>query len=107
MEGKDRTGFAAAILECLMGADAGEIIEDYMLSFCNYYGMKPGTTYYDEVAASNIEATLARTFGIPSILKENTDLQKCAEVYLQEIGLSTEEISALKEKLGQDYGGGF
>ena len=107
VEGKDRTGFAAAILECLMGADAGEIIEDYMLSFCNYYGMKPGTTYYDEVAASNIEATLAKTFRIPSILEENTDLQKCAETYLQEIGMSMEEISALKEKLGQDYGGGF
>ncbi len=107
VEGKDRTGFAAAILECLMGADAGEIIQDYMLSFCNYYGMKPGTTYYDEVAASNIEAILAKSFRIPSIRDENTDLQACAEAYLQEIGMSMEEISALKEKLGQDYGGGF
>ena len=98
-EGKDRTGFAAAILECLMGADAGEIVEDYMLSYINFYGFEPGTPQYDEVAAGNIEATLARAFRVTSIRDDNTNLQACAETYLLESGLSTEEIRALKDRL--------
>ena len=36
-EGKDRAGFVAALLEALGGAEAEEIVEDYMLSYENYY----------------------------------------------------------------------
>ena len=32
-EGKDRAGFAIAVLECFMGANADEVIEDYMLTY--------------------------------------------------------------------------
>ena len=105
VEGKDRTGFAAAILECLMGADAAEIVEDYMLTYYNFYGMEPGTPVYEKVAKSNIDASLSKAFGISSIREGATNLQACAQSYLQEIGMSVEEISALKDRLGQDYGG--
>lgn len=40
-EGKDRAGFAAAMLECLIGADLSEVIADYMQSFVNYYHIFP------------------------------------------------------------------
>ena len=102
-EGKDRTGYAAAILECLMGADAEEVIEDYMLTYCNFYGIEPGSEQYEEIADKNIVANLEKTFRISSIRDKDADLQGCAEAYLKEIGLSGEEISALKERLSRSY----
>ena len=107
IEGKDRTGFVAAALECLMGADVEEIVEDYMISFYNFYGVEPGTEQYDQIAKSNIEATLARVFGVGSIRDDGIDLQACAEAYLLDTGMSEEEIDALKDRLGEDYGGRF
>ncbi|MBQ8052255.1 MAG: tyrosine-protein phosphatase [Lachnospiraceae bacterium] len=102
-EGKDRTGYAAAILECLMGADAEEVIEDYMLTYRNFYGIEPGSEQYEEIADKNIAANLEKTFRISSIRDKDADLQGCAEAYLKEIGLSGEEISALKERLSRSY----
>ena len=102
-EGKDRTGYAAAILECLMGADAEEVIEDYMLTYCNFYGIEPGSEQYEEIADKNIVANLEKTFRISSIRDKDADLQGCAEAYLKEIGLSGEEISTLKERLSRSY----
>ncbi len=102
-EGKDRTGFAIAILECLMGADLNEIVEDYMLTFYNYYGIEPGTEQYTNVAESNILSSLKDVFQAESL--DGLDLAKCAEEYLTANGMSAEEITSLKEKLSQDYGG--
>ena len=106
-EGKDRTGFAAALLECLMGADVKEIQEDYMLTYFNFYGIEPGTVQYDEISSSNIEKAMARAFNIESIRQKDTDLQACAEAYLNDIGMSPEEISALKARLAQEYEGKY
>lgn len=102
-EGKDRTGFSVGILECLMGASADEIVEDYMKTYENFYGVEHGSQQYDQIASGNIEKSLARAFGIESI--HDADLQKCAEAYLKQIGLSDDEINALKENLSKDYGG--
>jgi hypothetical protein len=103
--GKDRTGYVAAVLECLMGADADEITDDYTLTYYNYYGVEPGSPQARQISAGNIEASLARAFGIPSIYENTVDLQACVEAYLERIGLSTDEISTLKEKLAEDHSG--
>ena len=105
LEGKDRTGFAAAILECLMGAGADEVIEDYMLTYRNYYGIEPGTPQYQRIAEGNIAASLSRVFGIPSIQDEDVNLSACANAFLEKIGMTSDEISSLKENLSRDYGG--
>ncbi len=105
LEGKDRTGFAAAILECLMGASADEVISDYMLTYYNYYGIEPGTKPYQRIAEGNIVSSLSSVFGVSSIQEENIDLSACAETLLEKIGMQPDEISALKEKLSRDYGG--
>lgn len=104
-EGKDRTGFAAAILECLMGASADEVVADYMKTYYNFYGIAPDSEQYNTVAAGNVESFLADTFGIGSIRDEETDLSACAKAYLLRIGLKEDEIAKLKENLGKDYGG--
>lgn len=86
-----------------MGAGAEEVIEDYMLTYRNFYGIDPGSEQYEEIADKNIEANLEKTFRISSIRDKDADLQGCAEAYLKEIGLSGEEISALKERLSRSY----
>ena len=100
-EGKDRAGFVSAMLECLMGASAEEVVADYMVTFYNYYGVKPGTEQYDLIRQGNIEKILARAFGIESIYQ--ADLAQCAEQYMLSIGLSEDTIAALKANLGRAY----
>ena len=104
-EGKDRTGFVVAVLESFMGADEDEIVEDYMLTYYNFYGIEPGSKQYDQISAGSIEGYLEKAFKIPSIRKDDVDLQACAETYLLGLGLSEEELAALRDKLSLDYGG--
>ena len=96
-EGKDRAGFTSAVLEALMGATPEEITADYMTTYYNYYGVQPGTEQYDVIAASNIQKSLATAFHISSIFEG--DLQAAAVAYMAEIGLSSEEYSAVFAKL--------
>ena len=98
-EGKDRAGFVSAILECLMGAGYDEIISDYMVTFYNYYGVTEGDEKYQVIADSNIVKSLKNAFGVEDL--ESADLAAEAAEYLQQIGLSDEEISLLKTNLGR------
>ena len=108
VEGKDRTGYAAAILECLMGAEADEVVEDYMITYYNYYGIEAGTDQYKQIAASTIEALLAKSFGIKSIYDDGVDLKSCSETFLKDIGMNDEEILSLRKNLAHDeYNGGL
>jgi hypothetical protein len=102
LEGKDRTGYVAAILECLMGAELDEVVDDYMVTYYNFYGLKEGDESYDRIAAL-ITGQLNAAFGTE--LKEGDTLAVYAEQYLKDTGLSDEEIAELKTRLGKDYGG--
>ena len=103
-EGKDRAGFVSAMLECLMGATADEVIADYMVTYFNYYGVEPGTEQYDAIVRSNIQKSLGTAFGVEDITAADVDLAACARAYMLGIGLSEEEVDALTEKLGADVG---
>ena len=96
-EGKDRAGFVTALLECLMGASAEEVVADYMVTYYNYYGIEPGTEKYDAIAASNIIKSLQTAFGVEDLY--TADLAAEAAAYIQEIGLSDSEIAMLKANL--------
>lgn len=97
-EGKDRAGYVSAILECLMGAAADEVIADYMVTFFNYYRVQPGTEQYDIIAGNNICKSLATAFGIADI--READLKAEAEEYLLEIGLTPDVIAQIRANLG-------
>ncbi len=99
-EGKDRAGFASAILECLMGATAEEVVADYMVTYYNYYGVADGTDQYNAIASSNIVKTLSNAFGVDDFY--SVDLAKEADEYLAAIGMTAEEIAALKAALAPD-----
>ena len=96
-EGKDRAGFMAAILECMMGASAEEVVNDYMVTYYNYYHIKKDDVVYENIKKLNIERSLAIVFGVSDIYK--VDLYKECEEYLLSIGLSKEEIDLARKKL--------
>lgn len=94
VEGKDRTGLAMALLEALMGAAPEEICEDYMLSFKNYYGVEYGTESYKAVLEGNLLKDIALLAGT-----EISSPEAAAAAYLLDLGLTEEEIAALKTNL--------
>ena len=96
-EGKDRAGFVTAVLECLMGASADEVIDDYMVTYYNYYGVMPESEQYRVISESNIIRSLSAAFGVSDLA--GADLAAEAEAYLAEIGLNADEIGALKTAL--------
>ena len=98
--GKDRAGFVCALIECLMGASANEVVSDYLISFYNYFGIVPDSdpeSEYNFVVKNEISAFLAKAFRVNNIYDVN--LQECAEKYFINLGLSVDEIELLREKL--------
>lgn len=95
--GKDRTGIFCAVIECLMGAGADEVVDDYMISFYNIFAIEHGTRNYDFIVDNEISRFLASMFGISSIY--DVSLADAAERYLLKIGVAEWEIDLLREKL--------
>lgn len=101
-EGKDRAGFTAMLLEALMGADLQAIIDDYMLSFYNYYGIDKETEpeRYEAVLTNNLMAMLLHVTGAESAeMLEQMDLEAAVTDYLLANGMPNEDLLILKEKL--------
>lgn len=103
-EGKDRAGFASAVLECLMGAKLEDVVADYMTTYENYYGVEKGSEQYAAIANSNIMASL--TTIVCGYEKgsdiSGVDLKAAAESYLIRTGMTADEIAALRAKLSAD-----
>ena len=93
-----------AVLEALMGADAREIIDDCMFTFCNYYGIDASMPQYEQVASCNIVRHPEKAFGLESLTGDGADLSSCAGTYLEGIGMTPEEIDSLVKKLSDDHG---
>jgi hypothetical protein len=97
-EGKDRAGLVSALLECLMGATTDEVIDDYMVTYYNYYGVEQGTEAYAAIVKNNLVQVLATLFGVDDVYK--ADLAAEAEAFFMEnVGLTAEEVASLKAKL--------
>ena len=101
-EGKDRGGLISAILECFMGASYDEVKSDYMVTFYNYYDIRPSDDRYEKIAEINIERTLRKLFDIKDTeIIENVDLSGKAEEFFGKIGLSDEEMEKLRANLSE------
>ena len=100
-EGKDRAGFVHALLQCLTGASYNEVIEDYMETYSNYYGVEKNSEKYHAIAKSNIIKSLETAFelGSAKLALSNADLAHEAADFLKSIGLTIQEIDALKANL--------
>ena len=103
-EGKDRAGLTAAVLEALMGASIDEIRDDYAKTYINYYDVQDGK--HQEIAPKvmdTIREIIVRNMTASFESEDITapTLAEAAEKYLLAIGLSADEITALKGKLGE------
>ena len=105
--GMDRTGFTIAILEALMGATTEEIQADYAKTFSNYYYVVDGKQitldeqqvgFFKTVVIRNLKAVY-HAQGIEITDTANADWASATEKYFEILGMTPEEISALKEKL--------
>ena len=98
-EGKDRAGFTAILLEALMGASREEIVADYMVTYENYYHVERGSEQHaliGQVADGMLRdiAGLDKNADLAGV-----DLEQAAEGYLTGIGMTGEQIAALKTLL--------
>lgn len=97
-EGKDRTGMLCAILECFVGASVDEVKADYMATYSNFYHVEQGDETYGIILRNTLEKTLCALFDVKDL--ETANLQEKADSYLRSIGLTAEQLDALKAKLG-------
>ena len=101
-EGKDRAGFAIILLEALAGAQLQEIIDDYMLSFYNYYGINKETepARYETILNNNLIVMLCHVTGADSMeALEKIDLESAVTDYMLANGMTENDILKLKDKL--------
>ena len=101
-EGKDRTGFFCMILDSLAGATYDEIVDDYMKTYENYYGISKENEAekYAVIRETNIDEMIlyiSRERKGYDFSKAN--MSKIAEEYLLRIGLELEDINLLKTKI--------
>ena len=105
--GMDRTGFTIAVLEALMGATTEDIQADYAKTFSNYFNVvdsmhvalnEQQVDFFRAVVIRNLKAVYhAEGIDIPDT--GSIDWAEPTEKYLEKLGMTQEEISALKERL--------
>lgn len=94
-EGKDRTGFVCILFEALMNYSEKEIIDDYMKTYENYYGInnESDRNKYDAIVETKFKDL------IECLTRNTNNLVEAAKYYLLECGLTEQEIDKLIIKL--------
>jgi len=97
VEGKDRAGIVIAVLEGLAGATVDEIVEDYMVSYENYYRVQKGIEGYKLVSKIMYDQLKEMNNG-QAVTDDNA---KAVVVdYLKNlVGLEDEQIEKLETRL--------
>lgn len=93
LEGKDRTGFVCIVLEALMSATYKEIVDDYMKTYDNYYGIDKSDSRYEIIKKRNVDAMLSFICGGSDYTKG--DLSSYARKYLINGGMTDSEVTEL------------
>ena len=102
VEGKDRTGFVCMILEALCGASYQEIVDDYMLTYKNYYAIteENNSDIYKIIKERNIDNMLRYMCNLDKDTSlSDVNYSEKAEEYLKSIGMNDYYISKLKTNL--------
>ncbi len=97
VEGKDRVGIVIAVLEGLGGATVDEIVEDYMVSYENYYKVQNGAEGYKLVSKIMYDQLKEMNNGRP-VTDDN--VKAVVVSYLKNlVGLEDEQIDELETRL--------
>ena len=102
VEGKDRTGYFILILESLLGSSYQEMLDDYMKTYENYYGItkENDKEKYETIKVRNIDMMLHYIVGSDNIdLTKIDDYSLYTKNYLLSIGMKEEDINKLINRL--------
>ena len=96
VEGKDRTGFVLMVIEALCGASYDEIVNDYMLTYVNYYFFNNDINdpKYQVIVNDVLNPMIEIMTGDFVNIKED-DLSLYARIYLLQGGMTNLEIETL------------
>ena len=102
LEGKDRTGYACAILEALCGATYDEIVNDYLITYDNYFGINPQNK--PDVCKLILDLRLNNALmffcGVQDAASLRTiDLETAIRQFMRKNGLTDAEIDRLQNAL--------
>ncbi len=99
-EGKDRTGYVCMLIEALCGASYGEIADDYMVTYRNYYGItkESDPERYDIIVSQVLEPMIYSIAGDDADLS-SADLAAAAEKLLTDAGMTAKQIRTLRDNL--------
>ena len=100
-EGKDRTGFACAPVLALAGAQPEEILDDYMVTFGNYYGItrESDPERYEAIRQGATDFLRCLCGAEKDSVPETRDLRAGAEACLRRGGLDDESIARIRARL--------
>lgn len=100
-EGKDRTGFVCMLLEALCGASYEEIVNDYMITYENYYHftLPQDKDRYDIIVSQVLDPMIQTMTGSDMVDIYTTDLSVYAREYLLSGGMDASNIDTLYETL--------
>jgi hypothetical protein len=98
-EGKDRTGFVCMLIEALAGATYQEIVDDYMITYDNYYGItkEAEAERYDTIVTYVLLPMVQVLSGDSD--PASADLAAGAEQYLLDGGMTQSQITDLRSAL--------
>ena len=99
-EGKDRTGFVCLLLEALCGASYEEIVQDYMITYDNYYGITEtdDADRYTVIVEHVLDPMVQVVAGEGADIR-TADLKAGAEAFLLNAGMTEQQIQALEARL--------
>ena len=98
VEGKDRTGYVCALLEGLCGATYEEIVNDYLITYDNYYDVTPRNK--PEVCSTLVSIRLNECLMYYANVEDEAalpkvDFSKAFADYLLSHGMNAEELGKL------------
>lgn len=102
LEGKDRTGYVCMVIEALCGASYDELIEDYFITYHNYYGIEKDSKKYDVIKEIHIDEMIRYVFDFhqsTNLLTAN--YRSRVNDYLLAVGLTQVQIDAVQAKLSK------
>ena len=102
-EGKDRTGFVCILLEALAGASYQEIVDDYMITYDNYYGITStsDSSRYNTIVETVFDPMVQIIVGNGANIK-TANLAVGARSFLQGAGLNEAEITSIYNRIAND-----
>jgi len=102
VEGKDRTGFVAILIESLCNASYDELLKDYMITYDNYYHINQNNkkNQYDAIVEIKFNDMAYYLAGVDSKeAMQGVNMQDKASEYLLSAGMSEDEITRLIDVL--------